>query len=196
MADKKEETKLVGQSSKGYNYNYTSLADLVRAGVALPKMRVATLVDGNGVPVIVEGQPVEYIEALIENKDGEGHLISTEWVRGARIVVPKGKQTNATQDYGAALTYARRYTALTVLGIACDSDDKIEKGSKVEKNANVFNEAERYAELSALWEQAGGHEGFDDWFEKSTPNGFDQKTYAALKTKLMDKIKTKEQKNG
>ena len=182
MSEKKEETKLVGQSSRGYNYNYTSLADLVRANVVLPKMRVATLVDGSGTPVIVEGQPVEYIEALV----GE------EWIRGARIVVPKGKQTNATQDYGAALTYARRYTALTVLGIACDSDDKIEKGAKVEKNANAFDEAERYAELSALWEKAGGHEGFDDWFEKSTPNGFNQKSFADLKAKLMERIKAKE----
>ena len=121
-----EETKLVAAASKGYNYNYTSLADLVRQDIKLPPMRVATLTDGTGTPVIVDGQPVEYIEAKI----GE------DWIRGARIIVPKGKQTNATQDYGAALTYARRYTALTVLGIACDSDDKIEKKKLKSKSAN------------------------------------------------------------
>lgn len=178
-----EETKLVAAASKGYNYNYTSLADLVRQDIKLPPMRVATLTDGTGTPVIVDGQPVEYIEAKI----GE------EWIRGARIIVPKGKQTNATQDYGAALTYARRYTALTVLGIACDSDDKIEKKKSGKEATDEFDEASRYAELEALWNELGGHEGFEDYFERNTASGFNMKTYAAIKGKLLDLKKKKAQ---
>lgn len=178
-----EETKLVAAASKGYNYNYTSLADLVRQDIKLPPMRVATLTDGAGTPVIVDGQPVEYIEAKI----GE------DWIRGARIIVPKGKQTNATQDYGAALTYARRYTALTVLGIACDSDDKIEKKRVGKDSTDEFDEASRYAELEALWNELGGHEGFEDYFERNTAAGFNMKTYAAIKGKLMDLKKKKAQ---
>ena len=178
-----EETKLVAAASKGYNYNYTSLADLVRQDIKLPPMRVATLTDGAGTPVIVEGQPVEYIEAKI----GE------DWIRGARIIVPKGKQTNATQDYGAALTYARRYTALTVLGIACDSDDKIEKKKSGKEATDEFDEASRYAELEALWNELGGHEGFEDYFERNTASGFNMKTYAAIKGKLLELKKKKAQ---
>lgn len=178
-----EETKLVAAASKGYNYNYTSLADLVRQDIKLPPMRVATLTDGTGTPVIVDGQPVEYIEAKI----GE------DWIRGARIIVPKGKQTNATQDYGAALTYARRYTALTVLGIACDSDDKIEKKKAGKEATDEFDEASRYAELESLWNELGGHEGFEDYFERNTASGFNMKTYAAIKGKLMDLKKKKAQ---
>ena len=178
-----EETKLVAAASKGYNYNYTSLADLVRQDIKLPPMRVATLVDGSGSPVIVDGQPIEYIEAKV----GE------EWIRGARIIVPKGKQTNATQDYGAALTYARRYTALTVLGIACDSDDKIEKKKSGKEATDEFDEASRYAELEALWNELGGHEGFEDYFERNTASGFNMKTYAAIKGKLLDLKKKKAQ---
>lgn len=178
-----EETKLVAAASKGYNYNYTSLADLVRQDIKLPPMRVATLTDGAGTPVIVEGQPVEYIEAKI----GE------DWIRGARIIVPKGKQTNATQDYGAALTYARRYTALTVLGIACDSDDKIEKKKSGKEATDEFDEASRYAELEALWKEMGGHEDFEAYFERNTASGFNMKTYAAIKGKLMDLKKKKAQ---
>ena len=117
-----EETKLVAAASKGYNYNYTSLADLVRQDIKLPPMRVATLTDGTGTPVIVDGQPIEYIEALVNN----------EWIRGARIVIPTGNKMNEAQAYGSALTYARRYTALTILGIACDDDNKIEVHSKEE----------------------------------------------------------------
>ena len=178
-----EETKLVAAASKGYNYNYTSLADLVRQDIKLPPMRVATLTDGTGTPVIVDGQPVEYIEAKI----GE------DWIRGARIIVPKGKQTNATQDYGAALTYARRYTALTVLGIACDSDDKIEKKKSGKEATDEFDEASRYAELEALWNELGGHEGFEDYFERNTASGFNMKTYAAIKGKLLELKKKKAQ---
>lgn len=178
-----EETKLVAAASKGYNYNYTSLADLVRQDIKLPPMRVATLTDGAGTPVIVDGQPVEYIEAKI----GE------DWIRGARIIVPKGKQTNATQDYGAALTYARRYTALTVLGIACDSDDKIEKKKSGKEATDEFDEASRYAELEALWNELGGHEGFEDYFERNTASGFNVKTYAAIKGKLLELKKKKAQ---
>lgn len=178
-----EETKLVAAASKGYNYNYTSLADLVRQDIKLPPMRVATLTDGAGTPVIVDGQPVEYIEAKI----GE------DWIRGARIIVPKGKQTNATQDYGAALTYARRYTALTVLGIACDSDDKIEKKKSGKEATDEFDEASRYAELEALWNELGGHEGFEDYFERNTASGFNMKTYAAIKGKLLELKKKKAQ---
>lgn len=176
-----EETKLVAAASKGYNYNYTSLADLVRQDIELPPMRVTTLVDGSGSPVIVDGQPIEYIEAKV----GE------DWIRGARIIVPKGKQTNATQDYGAALTYARRYTALTVLGIACDSDDKIEKKRTGKESTEEFDEASRYAELENLWNEVGGHEGFEEYFERNTAGGFDMKNYAAIKKKLLDLKKKK-----
>lgn len=178
-----EETKLVAAASKGYNYNYTSLADLVRQDIKLPPMRVATLTDGTGTPVIVDGQPVEYIEAKVGD----------DWIRGARIIVPKGKQTNATQDYGAALTYARRYTALTVLGIACDSDDKIEKKKSGKEATDEFDEASRYAELEALWNVLGGHEGFEDYFERNTASGFNVKTYAAIKGKLLELKKKKAQ---
>lgn len=196
MADKKE-TQLVAAASKGYNYNYTSLADLVIQNITLPPMRVATLTDGSGTPVIVDGAPVEYIEALIPvNKIGTNPEATKEWVRGARIIVPKGKQTNATQDYGAALTYARRYTALTVLGLACESDKEIEKKGKDKASKEVFDEATAYAELSAMWDQAGGHEGFDDWLDANTPNGFNQKSYEVIKANLNAAIKKKEASHG
>ena len=51
----KEETKtpkLVGNKSSGYNYKYTSLGDLVLAGVELPPMRVAVLIDGEQNPIL------------------------------------------------------------------------------------------------------------------------------------------------
>ena len=82
---KSEPVKLVGNKSSGYNYKYTSLGDLVIAGVELPPMRVAVLVDGEQTPVLdKDGNPIEYIEA----KMPLGNVF--EWVRGARIVIPSG----------------------------------------------------------------------------------------------------------
>lgn len=182
----KEETKtpkLVGNKSSGYNYKYTSLGDLVLAGVDLPPMRVAVLVDGEQTPVLDKnGSPIEYIEAYVESFNG-----LKEWIRGARIVVPSGNKMNEAQAYGSALTYARRYTALTVLGIACDDDNKIEVRNKDEADAQLFDNMKK--ELADLWNKAGGKpEEFEKYFEEKTKDGFDSKIYTKLKTSFLKRI--------
>lgn len=98
------ESKIVKNNSKAYGYNYASLGDIVKQGLEIPKMRVATH-DGN-----------DYVEYF----DG------TDWQLGARIVVPEMRSSNEAQRYGAALTYARRYTAQMALQLVCDDDTKIE----------------------------------------------------------------------
>ncbi len=98
------ENKIVKNSSKAYNYNYASLADIVKQGFEIPKMRIATHECG------------DYIEYF----DGK------EWQLGARIVVPEMSGSNEAQRYGSALTYARRYTAQMALQLACDDDTKLE----------------------------------------------------------------------
>lgn len=100
-----KETKLVAKSSKAFNYNYTSLADIYKAGHKIPKMRVARI-EGN-----------DYIEYLDENG---------EWQLGARVVIPVMRGANEAQAYGSALTYARRYTAQLALALVSDDDQKIE----------------------------------------------------------------------
>lgn len=96
--------QIVKNASKGYNYKYSNLADLARAGVEIPPMRTER-VDG-----------YEYVFAKVGN----------EWIQGARVVELTTKGMNPTQAYGAALTYARRYTVQLVQAIACDDDDALE----------------------------------------------------------------------
>lgn len=96
--------KIIKNVSKAYGYNYASLSDIVAQGQELPKMRLSVK-DGN-----------DYVEYF----DG------SEWQTGARIVVPSMKGSNEAQAYGAALTYARRYTALMALQLACDDDKTVE----------------------------------------------------------------------
>ena len=193
MNEETKTPKLVGNKSSGYNYKYTSLGDLVLAGVNLPPMRVAVLVDGEQNPVLdPNGNPIEYIEAFVGQRIKEdGSVIGGEWVRGARIVVPSGNKMNEAQAYGSALTYARRYTALTVLGIACDDDNKIEVHSKEESEAQILTNIT--TELKDLYKKAGGKD-FDKW--ASDCGGITSENYPKMKAKLLKQINDNAEKES
>lgn len=170
--------KLIGNKSDGYNYKYTSLGDLVLNGVELPSMRVAILTDGAGNPVLdPKGNPIEFIEA--ERKNGD----VAEWVRGARVVIPSGNKQNEAQAYGSAITYARRYTALMLLGIACEDDNKIEVHSKSEAMEQELENMKN--ELEGLYKKAGG-KAFNSWLEER--GGLTYESYRKLKTELLKRI--------
>lgn len=101
-------SEIVKNASAGHGYHYASLADFARQKVEIPKMRV--LADEFG----------EFIEYFDDN----------EWQRGARIVIPgENRAMNAAQAYGAALTYARRYTVALAQGVATDDDDAVENAT-------------------------------------------------------------------
>lgn len=184
MSEKKL-PKIIGNKSTGYNYSYTSLSDIVIAGYDLPPMRVAVLTNDAGEPVIVDGAPVEYIEMQMITDNGTGR----EWVRGARVVLPKGAKNNSMNDaqlYGSAITYARRYTAMMMFGIACDDDDKLE--TKTQADAQAQELAGMKEELAELYKKAGG-EAFENWLKER--GGLEYKTFAPLKAELLKRINDK-----
>lgn len=193
----KEKPKILGNKSEGYKYNYTSLADIVIAGYELPPMRIATLTDANGTPVIIDGAPVEYIEAqrtfgIVHGENGKIES-GCEWVRGARVVLPKlpegakdNKTMNDAQAYGSAITYARRYTALMMLGIATEDDSKVEVKTKEEAQAQEL--ADMKKELHELYKQAGGN-AFENYLKER--GGLDFNTYAKIKAELKKRITDK-----
>ena len=113
---------IVNNSSKAYGYNYASLGDIARAGHKIPQMRIKPTDNG------------EYVEYL----DSKG-----EWQIGAKVVVPDMKGSNDAQQYGAALTYARRYTALLALSLICDDDKKVETADADTAKYNDAKKAER-----------------------------------------------------
>ena len=110
-----EDNQIIKAASKGYNYNYASLADIAKAGKKIPKMRVKPTQDG------------DYIEYLDE---------AGEWQIGAKIVIPDMAKSNEAQKYGAAVTYARRVTAQLALSLVCSDDDKVETHSKEDAERN------------------------------------------------------------
>lgn len=97
-------SKIIKNQTEGYGYKYASLCDLAEQGIEIPKM-TTRLIDGN-----------EYIF----------YLDNGEWLQGARVVVPQNKGMNEAQNYGSAISYARRYTTLLAYGIATQDDEEIE----------------------------------------------------------------------
>ena len=122
----KKENKVVVNSSQGYGYSYASLGDIAKQGFTLPKMKTGT-----------EGEKEYIFYYDVELK---------EWVRGAEIVVPDSKGMNKAQLYGSALTYARRYTALLSLQLACDDDKELESKPK----SGIFDEPISNGNLKSL----------------------------------------------
>lgn len=113
---------VIKNQSKAYNYNYTSLADIVNAGYDLPQMRIKPTPEG------------DYIEYL----DDKG-----EWQIGAKVVVPDMRGSNEAQKYGAAISYARRFTAQLYLKLATTDDQAVETQSKEQADDNEKHNSSR-----------------------------------------------------
>ena len=106
---------IVQNNSKGYGYNYASLADLAlhleKNGKKIPQMRMA-------VEYTPDGKRFEFIEYLDEKQN--------TWTRGATIVIPDGKGMNAAQLYASGVTYARRVTLQLAESLATTDDSLVE----------------------------------------------------------------------
>lgn len=123
--------KIVKNDSKGYGYDYASLSDIAKQGHEIPMMITGT-------------DPVS-LKDYVYYKDGE------TWLRGAEIVIPESKGMNSAQLYGSALTYARRYTVLMALGLACDDDKVVENiaadGTKKGSNGDLISKVKEFESL-------------------------------------------------
>lgn len=118
------DSNIITNSSKADRYNYASLGDIARAGYKIPKMRIKPTDNGE----------------FVEYQDDKG-----EWQIGAKVVVPEIKGSNDAQAYGAAITYARRYTALLALQLVCDDDTKVET---TDAETRQYNEQRKASRLS------------------------------------------------
>ena len=120
MEQSNNSNNIVKAESKASKYNYASLSDIAKQGYKIPLMSIG-IDEHNG------KEYVYYYDGVING-----------WVQGAQIVVPSpvlnkdGRATmNEAQLYGSALTYARRYTTMMALGLACDDDKNLEDNEPV-----------------------------------------------------------------
>lgn len=98
------------KTKSGYNYKYTELS------------QINEYLESNG---------MSYYQ-YIQTEDGEDYIYTVPIInneektprRGCRIVsAPLSGKSNAAQEQGSAITYARRYSLLMAFGLATEDDD-------------------------------------------------------------------------
>lgn len=98
------------KQTQGYGYKYTDLA---------------------GVHTYLETIKQSYYQEIDDTDHVVTHILDSDGkeiraVRGAKVIETgalSGGKTNPAQDYGSALTYARRYSLLLAFGLATEDDD-------------------------------------------------------------------------
>lgn len=129
---KERRAKIEGKSS--YSYSYASLADaldiarapLADAGIAIVQSPALdsieqTSSDERSGEVRTTRQTVVVVTTLLAHSSGE-------WIRSSLTMRP----TQSTpQGIGSAITYARRYALLAILGMTTDDDDDGAEASRI-----------------------------------------------------------------
>jgi hypothetical protein len=101
-------TATIRKNSQGYGYRYTDLSEIHR------------YLEEVGESYYQEIETVGDEDFVITHVfDTSGKEVRK--CRGCRVVKTSGK--NPAQDYGSALTYARRYSLLMAFGLATADDD-------------------------------------------------------------------------
>ncbi len=106
---------LIKKNAQGYGYTYTDLAEITKtlAENDLDYYQFIEPVDG-----------VDYImTVIIDRKEGK----ASEPIRGCRVInATLSGKSNPAQEYGAGLTYCRRYSLLMAFGLATTDTDAAE----------------------------------------------------------------------
>lgn len=100
------------KDTKGYGYKYAQLDQIIEiVKPVLAEYGLGVIQSPHG--PIVDGCLT--LKTIIFHQSGE-HLIE-------QFAIPLKEGTNVTQDYGSALTYARRYHLLSLFNLAAEDDD-------------------------------------------------------------------------
>ena len=157
MADKEKKKpvdQVVKTNSQGYNYKY---ADLLQVNKYIQDLGYSYFQETD------TDDGVDYIFTNVFDENGE----LKRRVRGARIVnATLSGKSNPAQEWGSAITYARRYSLYLAFGLAVEDDDGevlTESETPVsKKNSGKFDfaemrmkvkKADTLEELSMLWKE-------------------------------------------
>ena len=138
-----EMPKLLADSDNPYyKSKYIALADLIKeVRPVLAKYGLAIIQGVSG-----DGEKAVIITTRIIHESGE-------WIEEAFTmpVVAKGTKEATPQDYGAAVTYARRYSLAGILGVASEEDDDANSISKpIERTVPAKADPVKQDELKSL----------------------------------------------
>ena len=103
------------KDSSGYGYKYTSLDAVVEAIRGDLSANGLSFVQMPDTPPVEFGVSVGLTTRLMH--------VSGQWLESTLVIpVPQVGKANEAQQYGAALTYARRYALTSMLGVVADED--------------------------------------------------------------------------
>lgn len=126
-----------------YQYKYASLADTLRVIEETYGYRIEQTVN-----VLDDGTRVAMTRYCTQNDEGVWGEWSG-WLAPIPILAGSGNGANAMQQFGASLTYARRYSLQTALGMAADDTDGLEQ----QKNTPAVRE--QVAHIQELLQRNG-----------------------------------------
>lgn len=99
----------IAKDSKGYGYNYSSLASTLDV--------LKPLLAKHGFSISQFGGPNNTLITLLLHKSGQ-------WIRGTMDIIDiEMKGTNAAQNRGAVLSYFKRYGIQAIVGMASEDND-------------------------------------------------------------------------
>lgn len=183
----------LNKNKKGYGYEYTDLAQINK------------LIEENGQSYYqfidsVDGN--DYIWTVKVDEEGK----ESKPIRGCKVLESgalSGNKVNPVQQYGSALTYARRYSLLMAYGLATTDDDaesltvKPDATKQEKDHSNEMCGSTELAVLQAMTTKVFGVEDMEATY-KGWPNITKaQYAYAMEKIKkATEEMKKKAGKNG
>ena len=139
----------VGKDSKGYGYDYASLGEVISK--LYPIMTTEGVCVSQILDESVSGGPA--ITTMLMHSSGQ-------WLSGTYPLAEAGmKGVNSAQQFGAAITYARRYGLLAVIGVPVVDDDAacLSEPKKPAKSLPVDYSKDSKEKIIAMLESSGDY---------------------------------------
>lgn len=141
LAQFQDEILIIDKDSKGYGYSYASFDNIIEK--IKPVLKKTGLVythlfDGNTIKcILADSESGDTLESRLE------------------LVELEAKGMNASQAQGAAITYARRYTLTSILGLVTDEDTDAniakrngkEPAPYKDKLNDIYSKSQKQAEM-------------------------------------------------
>lgn len=113
LAKAQGELESAGKSSRGHGYNYSDLATVI--STAKPVLSK----HGLSITQLVNESDVDKVSVTTILLHASGQFIAST----GTIKIPEMRGVNDTQKAGAALSYLRRYSLQSILGMASEDND-------------------------------------------------------------------------
>lgn len=139
---KDKEAKVITKKGGNYSYKYASLGsilDHVKSELGKNELSV--------VQVLNKDEGFFGLVTMLSHSSG-GQIISQYPLPDPRQIPP--------QDFGSQLTYARRYSITSILGLESDDDDDAQRSQKEYRNQGQDSNARRAQSKPAVQKYPGG----------------------------------------